>query len=163
MQNTRADSRRWNFFRTEEFDRELLSVEAMIAARLQSGEAASVEIYNEELRKWEAEKRSLFTPYYRAQFCYLLIYRSGVSGNPVADYTVPAEILAAWGRDIARDGLAANVNLPDDRKMRKILSRPCRTGSILWEEQGHRHQTDGLTLMERINSVHEQLKWRNQI
>ena len=148
------------FYWTPEFVGEINRVEAALARRLQNGDSASVETYNEELRKWEAlpETRSLFTPYFRAQACYVLIYRSEVNGYPIVNHDVPTEILAAWGRDIARDGLEANVIFPDDRKMRKTLSRPFQTTSRLWEEQGHRHQSDSLSLLERIYTVHEQLK-----
>lgn len=149
-----------DFYRTPEFAGEIDKAETALARRLQNGETASVEIYNDELRKWEAlpESRSLFTPYFRAQICYALIFRSEINGYPMADHAVPAEILAAWGRDIARDGLEANVIFPNDRKMRKALSRPSRTSSRLWEEQGHRHQSDGMSLLERIYAVHEQLE-----
>ena len=154
------NNRSRDFYWTREFIGEIKNMETALKNRLQNGEPASAERYNEELRKWEtrAETRSLFTPYYRAQMCYVLIFRSEIIGYPPVGCEVPTEILAAWGRDIARDGLRANVNLPDDRQMRKILSRPCRTASILWEEQGHRHQTDGMTLMERIDSVQRQIE-----
>ena len=152
----------WNrdFYWTPEFVEQINKVEAALARRLENGEAASVEIYNEELRKWEAlpETRSLFTPYFRAQVCYVLIHRSEVNGYPAINRAVVAtEILAAWGRDIARDGLAANVIFPDDRKMREVLSRLSQTTSRLWEEQGHRHQSDGMSLLERVYMIHEQL------
>ena len=150
-----------DFYWTPEFVEQINKVEAALARRLENGEAPSVEIYNEELLKWEAlpETRSLFTPYFRAQVCYVLIHRSEVNGYPAINRAVaPTEILAAWGRDIARDGLEANVTFPDDRRMKKVLSRPSQTGSRLWEEQGHRHQTDGTSLLERIYAIHEQLK-----
>lgn len=152
----------WNrdFYWTPEFIGELNKINAALARRLENGEIPSVEIYNEELRKWEAlpETRSLFTPYFRAQACYVLIYRSEINGYPMVNHAVPTEILAAWGKDIARDGLEANVIFPDDRKMRNALSRPSMTSSGLWEEQGHKHQHDGLSLLERIYAVHEQIK-----
>ena len=150
-----------DFYWTPEFVEQINKIEAALARRLENGEAPSVEIYNEELRKWEAlpETRSLFTPYFRAQVCYVLIHRSEVNGYPaIHRAVVPAEILAEWGRDIARDGLEANVVFPDDRKMRNALSRPSMTSSGLWEEQGHKHQHDGLSLLERIYAVHEQIK-----
>ena len=149
-----------DFYWTPEFVEQINKVETALARRLENGEAASVEIYNEELRKWEAlpETRSLFTPYFRAQVCYVLIHRSEVNGYPTINRAVVAtEILAAWGRDIVRDGLAANVIFPDDRKMREVLSRLSQTTSRLWEEQGHRHQSDGMSLMERVYMIHEQL------
>lgn len=149
-----------DFYWTPEFVGEINKIRDALARRLQNGDAASVEIYNEELRKWAAspEARSLFTPYFRAQVCYVLIYQSEINGYPMVNHAAPTEILAAWGKDIARDGLEANVVFPDDRKMRKVLSRPSRTGSRLWEEQGHKHQYDGLSLLERIYAIHKQIK-----
>ena len=62
-----------------------------------------------------------------------------------------------WRKEILRDGLFANADVPDDNKLLKILSRPSRTKSPLWEAQGHEHCTDGQSLLERIYAVRGQI------
>ena len=137
---------------------EVRRVGLAVTRRIQSGEDFSVEMLNEELRKWEAlpETRNILPPYFRAQVCYILLNQSEVNDASIMDHSVPVDILAAWGEAIARDGLEANIEIPDDLQMRKILSRRIRFESRReWEKQGHTHRTDGLSLLERIYAVHE--------
>ena len=136
-----------------------LEIRAVIDRKIQNGETLSAEMLNQELRKWESrpKTRSLFPPYYRAQICYRFLLRIEIGGNPVEDFSVPREILTAWGKAIARDGLAVNIAIPDDAAMKKELSRPLRFVSSDWEKQGHTHQADGLSLLERIYSVYRLL------
>lgn len=91
------------------------------------------------------------THYMKAQVMYSLILYSSMPT------TLAFRFILDWRTEILRDGLSANVDVPDNDKMRKILSRPSQTKSGLWERQGHRHQTDGLSLLERIYAVHEQM------
>ena len=137
---------------------EVRRVGLTVTRRIQSGENFSVEMLNEELRKWEAlpETRSILPPYFRAQVCYILLNQSEANGAPIMDHSVPVDILAAWGKAIARDGLEANVEIPDDKRMQKILSQQIRFEKRAeWEKQGHTHRTDGLSLLERIYAIHE--------
>ena len=124
-----------------------------IARRLKNGAPPGIELYNNVLREWAArpETRSLLTPYFRAQVCYIVLCHD----IDTIDHAVPTEILAEWGKAIARDGLLANIEIPDDRKMRKIFSRPVRFRSRAWENQNHTHQTDSLSLPERVYAIHK--------
>ena len=106
----------------------------------------------------EAEKLcgENMTPYTKAQVMYTLILcrlpDNCISTNLAFDFILD------WRREILRDGLFANANIPDDVRMKAILSRPDRTESRLWEARGHEHRTDGLSLLERIYTVHKQLE-----
>ena len=104
----------------------------------------------------EAEKLRVenMTPYMKAQVMYTLILcRLPDNDTPTK---LAFDFILDWRREILRDGLFSNALIPDDDKMRKILSKPSQTHSKLWEEQGHEHRTDGLSLLERIRAVHEQ-------
>lgn len=107
----------------------------------------------EEVEKLKADN---MTNYTKAQVMYTLI----VSRLQTPDMSTKLAFgfLLDWREEILLYGLFNNASVPDDNKMRKVLSRPSRTSSRLWEAQGHKHQSDGLSLMERICMVHEQLE-----
>lgn len=95
------------------------------------------------------------TPYMKAQVMYTLILLFlHADSTPTK---LAFDFLLDWRREILRDGLSVNANIPDDVRMNAILSRPDRTDSRLWEAQGHEHQTDGLSLLERIYTVHRRI------
>ena len=94
------------------------------------------------------------TPYMKAQAMYaLILWHLQISDMPTK---LAFDFILDWREEILRDGLSANADIPDDRKMRKVLSRPSLTSSRLWEAQGHEHWTDGLSLLERIYAVHDE-------
>ena len=96
------------------------------------------------------------TRYMKAQVMYrLILWSLAVSDTPTS---LAFDFILEWRDEILRDGLFANADIPDDRKMRRALSRPSQTASRLWEAQGHEHQADGTSLLERIYAIHEQLK-----
>lgn len=107
----------------------------------------------EEAEKLRGEN---LTSYTKSQIMYTLILcRLPDNDTPTA---LAFDFILDWRREILRDGLFSNVLIPDDDKMRGILSRPSWTESRLWETQGHEHRTDGLSLLERVYMVHEQLE-----
>ena len=105
----------------------------------------------------EAEKLrgENMTPYTKAQVMYALILFLLQDGD--APTKLAFDFILDWREEIIRDGLSANADIPDDRKMRLALSRSSQTASRLWEAQGHEHWTEGLSLLERIYTVHRQL------
>ena len=107
----------------------------------------------EEVEKLKADN---MTNYTKAQVMYTLI----VWQLQAADMSTKLAFgfLLDWREEILLHGLFNNASVPDDNKMRKVLSRPSQTSSQLWETQGHEHQTDGMSLLERIYAVHEQLE-----
>ena len=129
-----------------------------VEARIRNGETPSGEVYADELRKWSAlsETANLLPPYYRLQVC--CIFQVQDNGFPLKDNSAAFAILDGWKREIARDGLKANAEIPDNAKMIKLLSRQTRFTLKGWEQQGHRHKTDGLPLLERIYMVHGSLE-----
>ena len=95
------------------------------------------------------------TRYMKAQAMYaLILYFLQTSDMPTK---LAFDFILDWREEILRDGLSANADIPDDRKMRKVLSRPSLTSSRLWEAQGHEHWTDGLALLERIYAARDAL------
>ena len=92
--------------------------------------------------------------YFKAQVGYGVLEHMGIDMNEKLR-SVPFSQLLKWKNRSA--AIRDMVPLPDDRKMRKVLSRPSRTNSGLWETQGHEHKTDGLSLLERVYAVHEQI------
>ena len=95
------------------------------------------------------------TPYTKAQVMYALILFFFQNSDTPTDLAF--DFILDWRREILRDGLFANASIPDDVRVSAMLSRPSWTDSKLWEAQGHEHQTDGLSLLERIYTVHEQI------
>ena len=93
--------------------------------------------------------------YFKAQVGYGALERLGIDMDAKMR-SVPFSQLLAWKRRSA--AIRDMVPLPSDKEMRKVLSRPSRTNSQLWEAQGHRHQADGMSLLERIYAVHERLE-----
>lgn len=105
----------------------------------------------------EAEKLrgENLTNYTKAQVMYTLIFcQLADSDTPT---TFAFDFILDWRREILRDGLFANANIPDDVRMKAILSMPDRAESSLWEARGHEHRTDGLSLLERVRMVHERI------
>ena len=92
--------------------------------------------------------------YFKAQVGYGVLEHMGIDMNAELR-SVPFSQLLKWKNRFAR--IRDMVPIPSDKEMRKILSRPSRTDSRLWEAQGHEHQTDGMTLLERVYMVHEQI------
>ena len=95
------------------------------------------------------------TPYTKAQVMYALILFFFQNSDTPTDLAF--DFILDWRREILRDGLFANASIPDDVRVSAMLSRPSWTDSKLWEAQGHEHQTDGLSLLERVYTVHEQI------
>ena len=95
------------------------------------------------------------TSYTKAQVMYALILFFFQNSDTPTDLAF--DFILDWRREILRDGLFANASIPDDVQMSAMLSRPSWTDSKLWEAQGHEHQTDGLSLLERVYAVHEQI------
>lgn len=95
------------------------------------------------------------TRYMKAQVMYTLILDYLHTNNMPTKLAF--DFVLDWREEILRDGLFANADIPDDNKMRKVLSRPAWTSSRLWEAQGHVHWTDGLSLMERIYAARDAL------
>lgn len=92
--------------------------------------------------------------YFKAQVGYGILEHMGIDMNAELR-SVPFSQLLKWKNRFAT--IRDMVPIPSDKEMRKILSRPSRTDSRLWEAQGHRHQADELSLLERIYAVHEQI------
>ena len=92
--------------------------------------------------------------YFKAQVGYGVLERLGIDMNAELR-SVPFSQLLEWKS--RSETIREMVPLPSDKEMRKTLSRPSRTNSPLWEAQGHRHQADELTLLERIYAVHKHL------
>ena len=95
------------------------------------------------------------TSYTKAQVMYALILFFFQNSDTPTDLAF--DFILDWRREILRDGLFANASIPDDVRVSAMLSRPSWTDSKLWEAQGHEHQTDGLSLLERVYTVHEQI------
>ena len=98
------------------------------------------------------------TRYMKAQVMYTLILSClQTSDMPTK---LAFDFILDWREEILRDGLSANADIPDDNKMRRVLSRLSRTSSRLLEAQGHKHWTDGMSLLERIYALREQIAER---
>lgn len=93
--------------------------------------------------------------YFKAQVGYGVLERLGIDMDEQSR-SVPFSQLLEWKS--RSETIREMVPLPSDKEMRKALSRPSRTDSPFWEAQGHKHQTDGLSLLERIYTVYEQLE-----
>ena len=107
----------------------------------------------EEVEKLKADN---MTNYTKAQVMYTLILFLLQTGDMPTKLAF--NFILDWREEILSRGLFDNVSVPDDEKMRKVLSRTSRTDSPLWEAQGHEHRTDGMSLPERIHAVHKQIK-----
>lgn len=93
--------------------------------------------------------------YFKAQVGYGVLEYLGIDMDETLR-RVPFAQLLEWK---SRSGtIREMVPLPSDKEMRKVLSRKAVTDSPLWEAQGHKHLTDGMSLPERIYAVHEQIK-----
>ena len=106
----------------------------------------------EEAEKLRGEN---LTNYTKSQVMYQLITWSLQTVDMPTNLAF--SFILDWRREILLHGLFDNVSIPDDRKMQKILYRRSQTESRLWEKQGHRHHPDGMSLLERIYTVHRQL------
>ncbi|MBQ6207961.1 MAG: hypothetical protein IJK52_12875 [Oscillospiraceae bacterium] len=93
--------------------------------------------------------------YFKAQVGYGVLERMGIDMTERLR-SVPFSQLLEWKN--RSETIREMVPVPSDKEMLKTLSRPSRTDSPLWEAQGHRHQTDELSLLERVYMVHEQLE-----
>ena len=93
--------------------------------------------------------------YFKAQVGYGVLEYLGIDMSEKSR-SIPFSQLLKWKNRSAT--IREMVPVPSDKEMRKVLSRKTVTDSPLWEAQGHRHQSDGLSLLERIHTVHEQLK-----
>ena len=93
--------------------------------------------------------------YFKAQVGYGVLEYLGIDMTEELR-KIPFSQLLKWKS--RSETIRAMVPIPSDKEMRKILSRRTVTNSPLWEKQGYKHQSDGLSLLERIHTVHEQLK-----
>ena len=93
--------------------------------------------------------------YFKAQVGYGVLEHMGLDMTEELR-NVPFSQLLKWKS--RSETIRAMVPIPSDKEMRKVLSRRTVTNSPLWEAQGHQHQDDGMSLLERIYTVHEQLK-----
>ena len=106
----------------------------------------------EEVEKLRTDN---MTSYAKAQVMYtLIVWQLQTSDMPTK---LAFAFLLDWREEILLRGLFDNVSVPDDNKMRKVLSRLSRTSSPLWEALGHEHCTDGLSLLERIYATRDAL------
>ena len=83
--------------------------------------------------------RERLHPYQKLQTAYICMDCLYCFEN--IDRSVIPDLLQMWKIRIAAVGLFDSVPIPDDKKMRKVLSR-----------------ADGTSLLERIYAIHEQLK-----
>ena len=93
--------------------------------------------------------------YFKAQVGYGVLECLGIDMSEKSRSAPFLQLLKWKSRS---ETIRAMVPVPSDKEMRKILSRKAVTDSPLWEAQGHQHHPDGLSLLERIYMVHEQLQ-----
>ena len=93
--------------------------------------------------------------YFKAQVGYGVLERLGIDMDEQLR-GVPFSQLLKWRSRSAT--IQEMVPLPSDKEIWKVLSRKSVTDSPLWEKQGHCHRADGVSLLERIYGIHEQLK-----
>ena len=93
--------------------------------------------------------------YFKAQVGYGVLERLGIDMTEGLR-SVPFSQLLKWKS--RSETIREMVPLPSDKEMLKTLSRLSRTDNPLWEAQGHRHQTNELSLLERVYMIHEQLE-----
>ena len=142
---------------TPECLREVGRIRTAVERRIRNGETPSG-AYADELRRWSAlpQTKSLLPPYYRLQVC--CIFQMQDDGCLLSETSAAFEILDEWKSELIRNGLTANVEIPDNARMIKLFSRRTRFALKGWGNQGHRHKTDGLSLPGRICAVHKYLE-----